>query len=976
MVSGNKGRTPASSYQVAGRRARRSLRLLLLAIVTLLFANVGLALWDGGTNPGPPGISPHHPSPVPQILQIRADVGAPPGYGLTNPAALQPRGPIHIDGNASYTTANGVRSGTGTKQDPYIISDWLIDMTNFPNVTAGVWIEHASKYAIVRNVQITNIQGSGNFFGVLLGTSTYPPVKTNWAENITVTHILINRQSRGYGIQSSYSTKNNNISFSAVYMNITARDWQYGITCQGGSQNCVIWGNYVDARVANTQTNLRTVGIQTGDGCMVNWGIGFVLPCATVTVARNTVTNATSEALVSDGTTRSSFFSNLGTQNYPGRRAIPGISRGILVESRSNYTSVHDNVFSGYNNGIELGGWGGRYWNNTVHDNDWGVVVDTNNSFANVAFTLYNTIWNTNHYNNGNGDFIIPPGQSTVLLDGKPGVTPSNFPFQLINQGGQTISGAGYLWRGTRVTAWYTLTAWGYMSAITINDEQSSSTSQNLSGAWYGANLGLSVSEFTSSDVRFTISASTDASFQASGLTPAAYYQVYLAGSLQATIPTTVDGNLSLPVPLPSLSLYELRFSSTVPAPTVSISAPANGSYSTLPSVSLFWTVSDSGPGIQSVYLSLDGGTGIDVTGQSTYTLSGVADGRHVVTVTASDRTGLSARASVAVTVDTHPPTVRILTPENGTTVSGSTLLLAWNATDAVSGLQTVEIALDDGPPLTATGRNYTLGGLTAGPHQVAVTAVDNAGLRATATAAFTVSLGPAGSSGNSTSPGNSTPSSNLTPAVTSVAYLPQSSAVDIAFTQPMNHTSVEQSLAVAPNVEYSLQWVNDSHVRIVLHSSLSEGSLYQVTLQPSAKTFSGSNLQHPFLFQFLVPGQGGTGPVPALTWLPIILIITVLLLTINWATAGYLVVHYRTTAGRLRKSLNRFSKRYAGSLIVVYKRLATGAPNPRKASRRSAPKPASRKGPPKGPVTKLHRVPRKVAEPTVPRWRPPGGHR
>src|SRR5881296_2203354 len=40
-------------------------------------------------------------------------VGAPPGYGLTNPSVLQAHGPIYIGSDAQFTAANGVRSGTG-----------------------------------------------------------------------------------------------------------------------------------------------------------------------------------------------------------------------------------------------------------------------------------------------------------------------------------------------------------------------------------------------------------------------------------------------------------------------------------------------------------------------------------------------------------------------------------------------------------------------------------------------------------------------------------------------------------------------------------------------------------------------------------------------------------------------------------------------------------------------------------------------
>ena len=34
--------------------------------------------------------------------------------------------PIYIDGNADFTPANGVKSGSGTQSDPYLIEGWDI----------------------------------------------------------------------------------------------------------------------------------------------------------------------------------------------------------------------------------------------------------------------------------------------------------------------------------------------------------------------------------------------------------------------------------------------------------------------------------------------------------------------------------------------------------------------------------------------------------------------------------------------------------------------------------------------------------------------------------------------------------------------------------------------------------------------------------------------------------------------------------
>jgi len=58
--------------------------------------------------------------------------------------------PIHIIGNDNFTQANGVISGSGTVDDPYIIGYWEIDASS----THGIWIENTDAYFIIRSCRI------------------------------------------------------------------------------------------------------------------------------------------------------------------------------------------------------------------------------------------------------------------------------------------------------------------------------------------------------------------------------------------------------------------------------------------------------------------------------------------------------------------------------------------------------------------------------------------------------------------------------------------------------------------------------------------------------------------------------------------------------------------------------------------------------------------------------------------------------
>ncbi len=49
---------------------------------------------------------------------------------LSAPSSLKPHDTICINGNSQFTKANGVVSGGGIKNNPYIIENWDINATN------------------------------------------------------------------------------------------------------------------------------------------------------------------------------------------------------------------------------------------------------------------------------------------------------------------------------------------------------------------------------------------------------------------------------------------------------------------------------------------------------------------------------------------------------------------------------------------------------------------------------------------------------------------------------------------------------------------------------------------------------------------------------------------------------------------------------------------------------------------------------
>src|SRR5205823_4784252 len=176
--------------------------------------------------------------------------------------------------------------------------------------------------------------------------------------------------------------------------------------------------------------------------------------------------------------------------------------------------------------------------------------------------------------------------------------------------------------------------------------------------------------------------------------------------------------------------------------PTIAINSPASGAIIPVNSITLNWSASDTGTGLDHFELSLDGGTPIRLDANvSGYTVSAPSDGNHTVQVTAFDGANNSAAASVTVTVDTTPPVLSIIYPVAGAVLATGTVTVAWAASDATSGLDHFELSLDGGAPIAlgASATSTTLTGVSDGPHTIRVQAFDLAGSSASDSVVVTV---------------------------------------------------------------------------------------------------------------------------------------------------------------------------------------------------------------------------------------------
>jgi hypothetical protein len=174
-------------------------------------------------------------------------------------------------------------------------------------------------------------------------------------------------------------------------------------------------------------------------------------------------------------------------------------------------------------------------------------------------------------------------------------------------------------------------------------------------------------------------------------------------------------------------------------APTLDVSAPANGSYTNNASLTVSGTATDTN-GIQSVTVN---GTAVTVSQTDGSFSRGITltAGTNSITVVAIDKAGNQTTVTRTVTLDTTPPTVTV-TPANGAYTNNASLTVSGVATDA-SGIQSVTVngtTVTVAPADGSFSRGITL---AAGANSITVIATDNAGNQTTVTRSVTLDTTP-----------------------------------------------------------------------------------------------------------------------------------------------------------------------------------------------------------------------------------------
>jgi hypothetical protein len=652
------------------------------------------------------------------------EVGAPPGYGLTDPSRLQARGPIFIGSNAGFTAANGVRRGTGTAADPYVISDWLIDGSLYPGTQAMIHLESTDAYVVIENNKIINLEGSNHWEAIQLG---HWPAIIN-TQHVAIRHNHIENARHAYGIAIREGSRD--ITVEANYVHTNANfEWVHGIATDRNVHDVTIFGNYVNAY---TSGNFHTTGIHISDT-----HIDDSRRATNVVALRNTVVNATAGGIVSLSSSGTRIEGNLVYMDYPGPKSVgPNYPRGIITEQRSEGTMVLENTIHSFHWGIEVGADHGWFVSNTISEADYAIYVVDNGTIPG-ATSFDETIYDTSYSAVTSGGIHLPANFRGTVVDLGLGVRTTD-----MSQGTLTILGAAtqvsFLWTGSQLNL--SVTANGFLMFDTIT----TSESQSLLATWSGSIMDFDVTSLHARWVAFQLQAPDDVSFTGVGFAPGETFTLNRtdAGGTTTVLSTasTPGGSLAFTIPAAAPSAYGLEadgfIDSVIPTSTLGISGTSgtNGWYVTVVQVTLT-AASPSGSAV-SIRYSLDRIAWMDYTAPFA-----VGEGTHTFQWQAFDAEGhRETIQSMNLAVDMTKPTVTDLSPTGRVTNPDG--VVSWTGFDGTSGIAWYEVSIDGGAFGPIGDRPSLAHRWTDGPHTVAVKAIDNAGHESLGETSFVVESG------------------------------------------------------------------------------------------------------------------------------------------------------------------------------------------------------------------------------------------
>jgi len=286
---------------------------------------------------------------------------------LTNASTLQPHQPILINGDTGFVLSNGVVQGSGSFQDPYVISGWDINSSS----ANGIDVRNTNAAFVIRNVSIHS------------RTSAYIGVRLDHTNHATLANSTIHGNSEG--VQAIYSNNtiidgNDVSSNSAKGINVAEVSVNATISrnLASGETNGIIFTDSYNVTVANNVADNDRWGITDGS-CLYGCPPG-VIKNNQLSMDSTAVYVAYANALVENNTI---------TNSMQGANLYSGI--GVLVYMAR--ATISDNLFIDNSMAIEFDfeSGGSTVVGNDISGGFIGIYSDQNSCCSNIAQNVFRT---------------------------------------------------------------------------------------------------------------------------------------------------------------------------------------------------------------------------------------------------------------------------------------------------------------------------------------------------------------------------------------------------------------------------------------------------------------------------------------------------------------------------------------------------------------------------------------------------------
>src|SRR5438876_2044109 len=281
----------------------------------------------------------------------------------------QPLAPIFIDGNDGFTADNGVKGGTGTSDDPYVISGWTIHAQSY-----GIEIDNTTAYFTITNVSI-----SWGGDGIVLSSIQNGVVQNS---HISVYGDAVRVDNSGNFQITTDNIYSGNGHGIFLYMS-SSFDVSYN-TLGGGP--FAVTGSYVsDASIiGNTGGAEDGINLDHLSGLLISQNNIqahtpiFVYSCGDLTINNNTVNSPDTGIGVSN--CNNVLISNNNAN--VGRTASNGGVVGIWVDGSDSINITSNTVSYNIGGGIRLTNFatGNAITNNVISNNQCGIQTDSSSS--------------------------------------------------------------------------------------------------------------------------------------------------------------------------------------------------------------------------------------------------------------------------------------------------------------------------------------------------------------------------------------------------------------------------------------------------------------------------------------------------------------------------------------------------------------------------------------------------------------------